>query len=122
VVEFVDFFAGSVKGCYEPILNASGDPFGVLHLGPISDRDNGYFNLMNPACYQYPKENQCVPGERIREDDVDNLYRFTHGEQVTWRISFLQELADLLSGLAFLVVAIIAVYLNVTRRAARRPA
>jgi hypothetical protein len=122
VVEFVDFFAGSVKGCYEPILNASGDPFGVLHLGPISDRDNGYFNLMNPACYQYPKENQCVPGERIREDDVDNLHRFAHGEQVTWRISFLQEVADLLSRLAFLAVAIIAVYLSVARRAARRPA
>ena len=122
VVEFVDFAAGSVKGCYEPILNASGDPSAVLHLGPIFDRENGYFNFMNPACYQYPEENHCAPGERIRESDADNLYRFTHGEPVTWRISRLQELADLLSGLAFIAMALIALYMRVARGAARRAA
>jgi hypothetical protein len=63
---------------------------------------------MNPACYQYPEENRCYPGDRIRENDGDSLDRFTHGRPLTWRISTLQSLADLLSLLAFAVAAVLA--------------
>jgi hypothetical protein len=116
VVQNVDFFAGSVKDCYEPILNAGGNPSAVLHLGSVRDQDHGYFNLMNPACYQYPEQNDCAPGDRIRQSDGDNLDRLTHGRPVTWRVSAAQQIADLLSALSFVAVAAVAAYLQVQGR------
>jgi hypothetical protein len=103
VVEGTDFLAGTGRTCYEPVLNAADNPFSVLHVGRVSDVDNGHFNLMNPACYQYPDENHCKPSDRISVADADNLARFTRGQPVTWKVSRAQEAADIVSVMALLL-------------------
>ena len=119
VVPSVDFFAGSVQGCYEPILNASGSPFGVLHLGPVTDQSKGYFNLMNPSCYQYPEENHCRPGDRISVEDAENLERFASGRPTTWKVSRTQQVADVTSGVCLVGMVIFLRYARVWRKRKR---
>ena len=118
VVEGTDFVAGTGRTCYEPVLNAAGDPFSVLHTGPVSDQDSGFFDLMNPACYQYPNENHCKPGDRISIGDGDNLRRFTTGLPVTWEVSRAQQVADLVSAFSLVVLTLAPWY---GRRLSRRP-
>ena len=74
----------------------------MLHIGPVDDVADGTFNMINPACYVYPQENDCKPGDRIRAEDRENLMRFTHGEKVTWRMSLLQRIANWTSLLVLL--------------------
>lgn len=65
-----------------------------LQVGAAKQDLNGTFNLMNPACYQYPEENNCLPGDRIKLDDEENFENFTHGRPTTWKLSLLQQVAD----------------------------
>jgi len=65
-----------------------------LLVGPTSLHYQGAYNLMNPACYQYPEENHCKPGDRIRTDDEENFQNFSRGMPVTWKLSLLQHIAD----------------------------
>jgi hypothetical protein len=102
VVSDTDFLSGTGRSCYEPILNSANNPSSVLHVGPVSDVENGYFNLMNPSCYQYPSENHCKPGDRIAVDDAENFAHFTHGLPVTWKVSRAQRVADVASGISLL--------------------
>jgi hypothetical protein len=94
VVPSLDLAAGTSLFCYDPILNDRGDPSQVLHLGPITDTTDDHFNIMNPACYQYPEENHCQPGDRISVKDSANLERFAAGLPTTWKVSRAQHIAD----------------------------
>ncbi len=58
---------------------------------------------MNPACYQYPVENGCLPGDRIRIEDEENFENFTHGRPVTWKLSRIQYIADYTSLITFIL-------------------
>jgi len=112
VKHFTDFDGGTGRTCYEPILNSSGDPSHVLHLGPVHNQQDGFFNLMNPACYQYPDENDCKPGDRISIADAQNLYNFAHGLPVTWKVSTVQQIADATSALALVFFLLALRYLR----------
>ena len=58
---------------------------------------NGVFNMRNPACYQYPAENNCSPGDYISNNDKENFINFLESKPVTWRISIVQKIADTVS-------------------------
>jgi hypothetical protein len=104
-----DFISGTSRDCYDPILNFSGNPFSVLHVGPVRDAHDGYFNLMNPACYQYPEENHCKPGDRIAVSDAENLSNFVQGNPVTWKLSETQSWADVTTlATLFMLLAFLA--------------
>ncbi len=83
----------------------------VLVPGPARLRLKGYFNMMNPACYAYGPANNCKPGDRIAASDRRNLENFLSGGPLTWRVSGLQTIADVLSILA--LTAATAVSLDV---------
>ncbi len=90
-------FAGTTSpGCYEPLLK------GVTILQPLTEGSvehlsDGFYNLRNPACLQYPAQNDCKPGDRIAGADAQNLLAFRNGLPTTWRLSPLQRAADLLT-------------------------
>jgi hypothetical protein len=108
--------------CLNPLLEYAGNPQQrVLHVGPASDVSDGWFNLMNPACYQYPRENLCRPGDRILEVDRSNFERFTHGQPVTWKVSELQHVADLISLFAFTTLIVLTVMVALPRRSSVAP-
>ena len=102
VSDFEPLFSGSTGvGCYEPLFahTSYGKP---LVIGPVGTVQNGGVNIYNPACYQYPEENHCQPGDRIAVDDRENFEHFLRGEATTWAVSKAQRLSDALSGLSLL--------------------
>jgi hypothetical protein len=121
VTFFTDFEGATGRTCYEPILNSANTPSTILHEGSPMDIDQGYRNLMNPACYQYPYENDCKPGDRIAVADTDNLRRLTTGLPVTWSVSTAQQVADVVTVLSLLTFLAFLAFLLV-RRCARTAA
>jgi hypothetical protein len=93
-----------------------------VHPGAVTEVRDGYFNLVNPACYQYPDENGCRPGDRIRVEDGANLDNFRRGLPVTWKVSRAQRAADVTSLLTLcLCVAWLTISPWSTWRAFRKP-
>lgn len=54
-------------GCYIPgYSSVPMEYMGSLHPGSIWDVKDGYFNIKNPACNSWPKENGCRPGDHFK--------------------------------------------------------
>ena len=100
--------------CYEPLFNKVGQKqIDILHVGRVTDENNGFFNMINPSCYQYPKENDCEPWDRISVNDEKNFNKFLRGEKVDWKISRLQAIADWTSGTTFFLLIGVLLYLTI---------
>ncbi len=84
--------------CIEALFGYSNEhQITSLAEGPTDRTEDGFFNLNHPACFQYPEENECRPGDRIAASDRENFDRFIRGEQTTWKLSKAQVFADRLS-------------------------
>lgn len=68
-----------------------------LAQGLAHRESDGFFNLNNPACMQYPEENDCAPGDRIAVSDRDNFEKFRRGKHTTWKFSRAQKISDWVS-------------------------
>lgn len=57
---------GSQALCYEAAFGYRLEtyPFGDLRPGPVTAARDGRLNIKNPACFVYPKENGCRPGDQ----------------------------------------------------------
>jgi len=57
----------SQLACYNPIFGYRLERFPVkaLHPGPVLAETDGVLNIKNPACYLYPEENSCAPGDHF---------------------------------------------------------
>lgn len=54
-------------GCYIPGYSSVPTEYiGTLHPGSIWGETDGYFNIKNPACNSWPKENNCRPGDHFK--------------------------------------------------------
>lgn len=54
-------------GCYIPGYSSVPIEYiGTLHPGSIWDETDGHFNIKNPACNTWPKENNCRPGDHFK--------------------------------------------------------
>ena len=94
-------FGGNSIYCYEPmVLGSSKLPDTVIAARVDEERD-GAFNIYNPACMVYPKQNNCSPGDRISVDDRENLEAFRTGKKTTWKMSTLQHITNWISVLTF---------------------
>ena len=105
-----NYMERTVQPCYDPIITSANNPQNILHIGPTDDIENGYFNLMNPACYQYPEENNCKPGDRISVRDRENFENFRRGLPVSWRVSMPQFIADRLTLLSVCAVVFVGIF------------
>lgn len=109
VSDFHYLFSGSTgTQCYEAL------PLELPQLknGPVDMVYDDAFNIYNPACLQYPEANSCVPRDRVRADDRQNLFRFTYGEKTTWKLSALQMWADRVTLVGLLLFPVIAFVLK----------
>ncbi|OGJ54545.1 hypothetical protein A2880_00860 [Candidatus Peribacteria bacterium RIFCSPHIGHO2_01_FULL_49_38] len=102
--EFVPFlFGGNDRNCHEPMLWGGGNPeLDDLVPGPVAIVWDERFNMFNPACMQYPEENDCRPGDRIHVSDAENWERFRMGEKTTWKVSLLQHIGNWVSIFTFI--------------------
>ena len=64
--------------CYVPIFGYSLEHFPIktLRPGPALDEAAGVLNVKNPACYVYPKENLCVPGDHFAVSQKEDAIKF----------------------------------------------
>jgi hypothetical protein len=115
----------SQLACYEPLFGYRLERFPRkdLHPGPVLEAHDGHLNLKNPACYVYPDENGCEPGDHFRADQLEAARRFTHFEPFPWKRPFSQRIADALSQVALaaalagaLVLGLAALREHVSRR------
>lgn len=93
-------FAGvSQIQCYNPVFGYKLEKFSAANLrkGPVLVERDGYLNLKNPACYVYPKENNCRPGDLFRADQLDQAKAFVNYQPFAFNMSESQKRANQLS-------------------------
>ena len=67
---------------------------------PISD---GRFNMKNPACYVFPSENNCIPGDHFRADQKEELLSFISYKGYLFSKPKTQHISNWLSLITFLM-------------------
>lgn len=93
----------SPRSCYEPAFGYALERFprGTLHPGPITDETDGALNLKNPACYLWPAENRCAPGDHFRTSQRDAMLRFAARRPFAFEMSTAQRVANVVTLLAW---------------------
>jgi hypothetical protein len=123
---------GMVKGlsqilCYQPLFGYRLEKFPrePLQPGPvITPVGNDAINLKHPACYLFPKENSCEPGDHFAVTAIDEAIAFTTYRPFEFERPKEQDIASWISiataamVLAFLLAATLSLPLR--RRAASR--
>jgi hypothetical protein len=93
--------------CYQPMFGYGLERLnhGALQPGlALADLGDGTLNLKNPACYQFPRENGCAPGDHFRIAQREAAARFLRYEPFAFRRSSLQHVADVATAAALLLM------------------
>jgi hypothetical protein len=108
---------------YEPVFGYKLEAFAPLtHIGPVTDQEDGYFNMTNPVSLVYPRENNLTPFERIKVSDQKNFEAFVNHRQPDWPLPWLQQLLNWLAALSLLAVVVVPpIQLGLFLRARHRP-
>ena len=109
----------STLDCYAPIFGYRQEylPRASLHPGPSLSLTDGAWNVKNPACYVFPEENGCAPGDHFREAQRAEAEAFLGWKPFPFAISGRQAAANTVTGV-FLAAAAVGIALMVW---ARRP-
>ncbi len=85
-------------------------------------KTKNYLNMRNPACYVYPKANNCKPGDNFLVSQKDELEKFISYKSYDFKMSFVQKIANYLSVsifflcLSFLILNMLLALRNVYMR------
>jgi hypothetical protein len=71
--------------------------------GAITEIDDGYYNMTNPASLVFPMQNDLQPFERIKIGEEEQLRAFTERRQPKWKIPKIQIILDWVSLSAFVL-------------------
>ncbi len=86
--------------CYEPIFGYRLESFPLKNLQPgsVFTVREGMFNMKNPACYVYPEENSCAPGDHFKADQKGALEAFISYKPFLFKVPLKQKIANLIAG------------------------
>ena len=89
--------------CYEPIFGYRLEhlPFGTLEPGPALAEHDGILNVKNPACYVFPVENHCAPGDHFPASRRADAAAFLRYRPYPFAMPVRQRVYDVVSALAF---------------------
>ncbi len=109
------FIAGiSQMHCYNPSFGYRLEklPLAGLIVGNVFQEMDGKLNIRNPACFVYPEENRCLPGNRFRIDQRDQAEAFISYQPFPFIKSQRQIIADWVTvgGLVFLFMFLVVVW------------
>ena len=92
--------------CYNPIFGYRLEKFSSAGLSEDSVLRvfEGHLNLKNPACYVFPKENNCHPGDLFRADQIEEAKKFIHYQPFAFEMSAGQKMANHVSFAALLLL------------------
>lgn len=99
----------SQLGCYNPIFGYRLEKFlptGLAIDDVLRVSADGYLNLKNPACYVYPRENACRPGDRFRADQIEAAKAFVAYRPWAFAVSMFQQAANIVTLGAFGLVLV----------------
>ena len=110
--------------CYNPIFGYRLERFPAdgLALGSVLHADRGRLNFKNPACYVYPDENGCRPGDHFRTDEIETLRAFVDYRPIRFAVSTRQTIANWASGISLLGTAVFLLVFALTRLSRMRRA
>ncbi|WP_295456440.1 hypothetical protein [uncultured Thiodictyon sp.] len=82
--------------CYNPAFGyrLENFPRGRLVAGDVMTDSDGYLNIKNPACYVFPSENGCAPGDHFRVDQRAAAEAFVSYRPFPFVKSAMQRWAD----------------------------
>jgi hypothetical protein len=112
----------SQLACSEPLFGYQLEFFrwGPLDAGPITRVSGHYLNIKNPACYLYPAENKCQPGDHFTVDQAKEAGQFASYRPFQWEQPLRQQVAGFLSAVS-LVGALCGLLFGVCRSRGRVP-
>ncbi|OGR02794.1 MAG: hypothetical protein A2520_09510 [Deltaproteobacteria bacterium RIFOXYD12_FULL_53_23] len=92
-------FGISQLACYNPSFGYRLEhlPFKSLHPGSIFAQNEGYLNLKNPACYVFPAENGCEPGDHFTTGQQPQAELFARYKPFPFKIPLRQKIANIIS-------------------------
>src|SRR5690606_16660460 len=70
--------------CANPIFGYFLEAYDPKDLAPgslLKTLPSGHLNIKNPACYTFPTENHCRPGDHFLPQDIEAARRFTNYQQ-----------------------------------------
>ncbi|MGC2166913.1 MAG: hypothetical protein WA632_12980 [Gallionella sp.] len=109
----------SQLACYNAVFGYRLEhfPVKVLHPGPVMDEKNGWLNVKNPACYLYPEQNDCEPGDHFTVSQREAALSFADYKPFPFKVSRIQQLANQTT-LISLALALILALVGLTRKIA----
>ena len=106
---------GSQLACYNPIFGYQLEhfPFKTLHLGSVLAENDGLLNIKNPACYLYPEQNNCAPGDHFTVAQREAAQAFASYKPYPFSFSPEQKIANRVTQITLvLLVMLFAVTLS----------
>jgi hypothetical protein len=93
--------------CYNPAFGFALEKFPLkdLHQGAVRDVRDGHYNIKNPACYVFPRENHCEPGDHFRVDQKAEMEDFIAYRPFHFEISTAQKIANLVTKMGLVASA-----------------
>lgn len=112
----------SQLACYNPMFGYGLEffPLGMLRVGNALEVRGGYLNVKNPACYVFPRENQCAPGAHFPATRRDDAERFLAYRSFPFERSRIQQVADAVNLVALVGVPALLLVGLVWQRRRRR--
>jgi len=96
----------SQRFCYEPLFGYRLENFPAksIHLGSVFDEREGFLNIKNPACYVWPLENECSPGDHFSTEQMEEAVAFVNYHPFSFKMPWIQKIANTISLVALAVV------------------
>jgi len=108
---FVHGFSNAL--CFEPLFGYRLEAMNksALNLAPVTSRNQfGNLNVRNPACYVYPEDNQCGPGDNFKVEQITQIQRLLKYENPNLATSSSRQISNniaLFSSLIWLLLMVI---------------
>lgn len=85
-------------------------PIKSLHPGSIFEQSNGDLNLKNPACYVFPTENHCQPGDHFSVEQKAQAVLFANYKPFAFAIPLKQKIANFISFISLISSLVFLAY------------
>jgi hypothetical protein len=105
--------------CYQPIFGYTLDKLprenitkGQLYFSRIK-HDKKNYNLFNPSCFLFPKENYCKIGDLFNFNDNKRVSDFLNYKSIDFNISKVQKISNFISLITLLNLIIISTVFSI---------
>ena len=94
--DYVFLDGASNVTCYEPVFGYRLENFPVTSVsrGSIYQARGGRLNIVNPACYVYPEENNCKPGDLFKTGQKSVLKQLINRQPMPAKISLARRISE----------------------------